>query len=292
MTSQTLAPAEATLLWREAYEQNLRSDWGWLTVTGLIWIGEGVHRFGSAEDSEIPLAPGSSEAGSEVAPLAGTITVEDGNVSLQVLEGSLTVDGQPVAGGPVSFDSHGRTERMVLGHQSIIIVRRGERVGVRTFDNDSAQRAGFTGSRWFPIDDSLRVAATYEEFPAPRNLQVTNVIGDVSEFTAEGHYTFMLDGEPQHLISTGSGNRLFFVFRDATSGSETYGASRFLTADLPVAGRTILDFNRAYNPPCAFTPHATCPLPVSENVLQVPVRAGELVYQPEGDNVDTPLDGS
>jgi uncharacterized protein (DUF1684 family) len=285
-----MSPAGATLLWREAYEQNLRSDWGWLTVTGLIWVGDGVHRFGSAPENEIPLAAGSSENGSMVAPVAGTITVEAGSVSLQPLEGDLTIDGQPVAAGPVDFDSHGRTQRMTLGHQSIIIVRRGERIGVRTFDNDSVQRAQFRGSRWFPVDDSLRVEAVYEEFPVPRNLQVTNVIGDVSEFTAEGHYVFTLDGERQHLISTGSGNRLFFVFRDATSGSETYGASRFLTADLPVAGRTVLDFNRAYNPPCAFTPHATCPLPVSENVLQVPVRAGELVYRPELDNIDTPVE--
>jgi uncharacterized protein (DUF1684 family) len=292
MTGSTMTTAEATQLWRQAYEENLRSDWGWLTVTGLFWITEGEHRFGSAADNEIPLAAGSSDA-SRVAPVAGIITVKDGNVSLQPCEGTnLSIDGQLFAGGPVKFDAQGRTERMVLGHQSIIIVRRGERVGVRTFNNDSAQRAEFSGSRWFPLNDDLRVEAVYEEFPAPRNLEVLNVIGDVSTFTAEGHYVFELDGERQTLISTGSGNRLFFVFRDSTSGKETYGASRFLTADRPVAGRTILDFNRAYNPPCAFTPHATCPLPVSENVLQVPVRAGELVYPPVPDNVDTPPDGS
>ncbi len=279
MTEAALAPAEATRRWRAEYEQGLRADWGWLTVTGLHWLEDGTHLIGSSETATVRLAPGVAGSGSEVPQELARITVDGGSASLDPLSTDLRSDGAPVQPGQVALDSLGRSERMITGNQSIIVVSRRGRIGVRTFDNDSSQRLRFEGSRWFPVDDDWRVPARFEAFPEPRRISFMTVLGDESSVVARGRYTFEIAGKTHSLVSTGRGSRPFFVFKDSTSGTKTYGASRFLTADPPVDGVTWLDFNRAYNPPCAFTPHATCPLPPAENVLDLGVTAGELTYE-------------
>lgn len=280
MTDTAIPAAEATRLWRDAYEQNLRSDWGWLTVTGLHWLDDGSHTIGSAADAAVMLGAGDPASGSAVPAEVANIEVSGDNARLDVLSDLLKDERGPVASGPVEFDAHGRGRRMTVGRQSMIVVRRRGRIGVRTFDNDSEQRKTFPGCRWFDVADEWRVEARFEAFPEPRVIRFPTVLGDESEVVADGDFVFELGGRTHRLVSTGGGTRLFFVLRDGTSGRETYGASRFLTADPPVAGRTILDFNRLYNPPCAFTPHATCPLPPAGNVLDLEIRAGELAYLP------------
>lgn len=262
------------LAWRQDYEDRLRKDWGWLTVTGLHWIDEGVHRVGSAADAEIPFAVEPSVPGH-----AASIIREGNGVRLEVIEpGSVLRAGEPAVSGPLHFDGT-QGERFEIGSQSFLVVRRGDRVGVRTWDNNSRQRSEYTGSDWFPVDPALRVTATFSEFEEPRTIHWLNVIGDEKQSEVAGEWRFSLQGKELALVSlTDSGGDPFFVIRDGTSGKETYGASRFLKGTRTDGNTTVLDFNRAYNPPCAFTPHATCPLPPRENVLDLRVEAGELLY--------------
>lgn len=263
--------------WRRAYEDRLRSDWGWLTVTGLYWIDEGRHSIGSGTGCTIRLAE------AEGVPAHAADLIRTGNeVSLEVTEpGSVLLDGQPASAGPLRFAGT-QGERYVIGQQSFLVVRRGDRVGVRTWDNGSAQRAAYRGSDWFPAHEEWQVTAVYREFAEPRLIRWLNVIGDEKEQLVGGAWHFSLAGQELSLISLSPPDAgQFFVLRDGTSGYETYGASRFLSAPAPENGRTVLDFNRLYNPPCAFTPHATCPLPPRENVLSVRIEAGEKLYSPE-----------
>lgn len=262
------------LAWRADYEQRLREDWGWLTVTGLHWIDEGVHSVGSAGGSAILLA-GEPEVPAHVADI-----IRSGNdVRLEVrAEGSIFRDGQLAASGPLQFAGT-QGERFVMGRQSLLVVRRGDRVGVRTWDNNSRQRQEYAGSDWYPADPAWRVSATFHRFPEPRTVHWLTVLGDEKQTEVEGEWRFSLHGKEHALISTISqGGDPFFVMRDGTSGQETYGASRFLKAVETRGDTTVLDFNRAFNPPCAFTPHATCPLPPRENVLDTRVEAGERLY--------------
>ncbi len=262
---------DEVLAWRQDYENGLRKDWGWLTVTGLHWIDEGEYRVGSAPAAEIPFETGPEHA--------ATIIREGNDVRLEVTEpGSVLKDSEPAGSGPLHFNGT-QGDRFVIGEQSFLVVRRGDRVGVRTWNNGSRQRQEYTGSDWFPVDPSLRVTATFSEFPEPRTIHWLNVIGDEKQSDVTGEWRFSLQGKDFSLVSTSDSNGdPFFVIRDGTSGKETYGASRFLKGINTDGNTTVLDFNRAVNPPCAFTPHATCPLPPRENVLDVRIEAGEKLY--------------
>jgi len=260
--------------WREAYDERLRADWGWLTVTGLHWIDEGSHPLGSAADAAIRLNEG--------APAHAANLIREGNaVRLEIIEpAAITKNGQPAVSEQLVFDGT-QGERYELGEQSFLVVRRGDRVGVRTWDNASRQRQEFNGPDWYPEDPELRAEASFSPWPEPRVIPYLNALGDEKEGTAYGEWCFSLNGQQLSLLSFSDPEQeQFFVFRDATSGDTTYGAGRFLRTGKPVNGRVLIDFNRAYNPPCAFTPHATCPLAPRENQLPLAITAGERNYRP------------
>lgn len=265
--------------WRAAYEASLRQDWGWLSVTGLHWLEDGVHSLGSAESAAIRLEPGDAAAGSAVPAHAANLIRDGSSVRLDILEpGSILKQGQAAESGALEFNGT-QGERFVLGNQSFLVVRRDERVGVRTWNNDSEQRRQYRGSDWFEASEGWQVEAEFRPFAEPRTVHYLNVIGDEKQALVTGEWVFSLQDRELSLISLADEDAApFFVFRDGTSGTDTYGASRFLKAPMPRNGRTLLDFNRAYNPPCAFTPHATCPLPPRENILDIPVTAGERLY--------------
>lgn len=259
--------------WRDSYDRRLRADWGWLTVTGLHWIDEGVHSLGSAADADIQL-----EAG--VPAHVANLIREGTEVRLEVLEsGVITRGSGPAESGPLSF-SGTQGERYQLGTQSFLVVRRGERVGVRTWDNNSRQRRDFTGPDWYPANPDFVVEAVFSPWGESRQVHYLNAIGDEKQIQATGEWRFSLNGVENSLISFSAPDaEQFFVFRDGTSGQTSYGAGRFLQTAKPQQGRITIDFNRSYNPPCAFTPHATCPLAPRENVLDVVVDAGERDYR-------------
>lgn len=159
---------------------------------------------------------------------------------------------------------------------SFTIIERGKRIGVRIRNRNHPALHEFQGMRWFPILEEYRLVARWEAYQQPKTIPIVNVLGDVNQEKSPGRAWFKLNGTEYSLEPVASGRRLFFIFRDATGGKETYGAGRFLYTDMPKDGTVIVDFNRAVNPPCAFTPYATCPLPPIQNRLAVRIEAGEM----------------
>jgi len=158
----------------------------------------------------------------------------------------------------------------------MIVIQRGARYGIRLWDNQSPARLNFAGTRWFPVKESYRVTAQFTSYPQPKMIPILNILGDTEPTPSPGFAMFELEGKQCRLEPVLEGDQLFFMYKDATSGKETYPAGRFLYTALPADGKVVLDFNQAHNPPCAFTPYATCPLPPKQNHLSVAVEAGEL----------------
>jgi uncharacterized protein (DUF1684 family) len=172
------------------------------------------------------------------------------------------------------------SDALTIGRLSMWLHKSGERFAIRLRDPEHTLRKTFSGLGWFPVDTAYRVQARFEPYDSPKSVPMLNILGDLEQFTSPGRVVFELQGETIDLEPVVSEeNDLFFVFRDGTSGKETYGAARFLHADMPQAGQVILDFNKAYNPPCAFNPFTTCPLPPRENRLALRIEAGELMYK-------------
>lgn len=240
--------------WREQREKSLKAPDGWLSVAGLFWLKPGANSFGTDAANAIVLPAGSGPA------RAGVFTLQNGRITV-AMDGS-TRELRP--------DS----DTINVGRLQLLPVRRGDRYGIRMKDPKSALRKGFKGLRWFEPHESWRITARF--VAEPRQMPIANVLGQTELEPSPGYAVFRLDGRELRLYPTQSGQRLFFVFRDQTSGKETYGAGRFLYADMPRDGKVVLDFNRAYNPPCAFTPYTTCPLPPKENRLPVRIEAGEM----------------
>ena len=249
--------------WRAGREARLRSDAGWLTVSGLFWLKEGGQTIGSDSSNKIQLPAHSSPA------RLGVIEFHDGQAALRY---------EDRAKGRIELkpDSTPEPTRIQLGDLTFWVIQRGDRYGIRLRDRQSSMRKEFTGCKWYPVKADHRVAARF--VPEQTTMRIPSIIGVTNEESSPGYVEFEMAGETIRLRPTGDMESLSFVFRDGTSGKSTYGAGRFLSADGPKDGKVILDFNRAYNPPCAFTPYATCPLPPRENRFKTPIEAGEKTY--------------
>jgi hypothetical protein len=263
--------------WRADRETRLKADGGWLSLAGLFWLNEGPNRFGTDPAGDIVLPEGSAPA------KAGVFELRAGQVTVALLPGaSGRVAGKPVSGTTaMKPDTSGSTEVLEMGALSMNVIERGGKVGIRLKDKNSAARRDFTGLRWFGVREDYRVEARWVSHPQPKPVKVPNVLGQSESMPSPGYAEFTLDGKPLRLdgvLEDPRAEQLFFILRDQTSGKETYGAGRFLYTDLPKAGKVVLDFNKAYNPPCAFTPYATCPLPPPQNWMPVRVEAGEMAY--------------
>jgi len=247
------------LAWRAQRESALRADGGWLTVAGLFWLKEGANSFGSAAANDIVLPDGEARA--------GMFELHGGKVTV-------ALHGQPPR--ELHPDSEAPADVVKIKDLTLYAIKRGDRYGIRLKDKNSSFRREFTGLHWFPPQESARVTARF--VAAPARLTVPNILGQKEEEPCPGYAVFRWSGQELRLYPVEEGDQLFFIFRDLTSGKETYGAGRFLYAGLPHDGWVVLDFNKAYNPPCAFTPYATCPLPPAQNRLAVRIDAGELKY--------------
>ena len=258
--------------WRADREERLQADDGWLTLSGLFFLREGENSFGSSPANDIVLRIGPAHA--------GIVSVRDGVVTAHAPEGeSLSVDGRDTAVASLSPCEGDDRPTIDLGPLKLFCHLSGDRLAIRVRDRESEIRRGFTGLRWYSVDESYRVRGRYIPHSEPRMIELANNLGDILTVQTSGSVAFDLHGQELRLTAVDYDDRLWFIFRDLTSGSETYPAARFLYADPPGADRwTTVDFNRAYNPPCAFNPHTTCPLPPSENRLPVRIEAGELDY--------------
>jgi hypothetical protein len=242
--------------WRQKREAALKADGGWLTVAGLFWLREGSNRFGSAAENEIVLPDGPAQAG-----------------TFELHHGKITAGTPPREIKPDSADV------LKVGRLSLFAIRRGDRFGIRLKDPESEYRRSFHGLEYFPADEAYRVTARF--VAEPKKIPILNVLGQTEESECPGYAVFRLAGQELRLypiLEEPGAKELFYIFKDQTSGKETYGAGRFLYSGMPQDGKVVLDFNKAYNPPCSFTPYATCPLPPPENRLPVRVEAGEKKY--------------
>ena len=255
--------------WRAAREASLKADGGWLTVAGLFWLKDGPNSFGSTPDNDIRL-PASAPA------RAGVFLAEPGRVRLRLEAGvAAQLAGQAVTEAELWPDSE---NVLVLGRLTLQLIERGGRRAIRLKDIDSPARRAFQGLAWFPVDEAYRVTARFLPSEPPQRLPIVNVLGQVVDMPSPGVAVFELGGRELRLtpvLESPEAKELFFIFRDETSGRETYGAGRYLYAAPAVDGRLVLDFNKAYSPPCAFTEFATCPLPPPQNRLRLRVEAGE-----------------
>ena len=256
-------------------EAALKGDAGWLTIAGLWFLTQPVTTFGSDPLNDI-VFPASAP------PRAGTFDMRDGKVTVAAADGvTFQLNGKPVTKMELKSDFPGPADRLSLGDDLQFWVHNsGARLSIRLRDQNSSLRKNFTGLSWFPIDPAYRVEATYMPFDKPKMVDVASLVGDSDKTPIPGLATFTLKGQTYSLepFAESGDPRFWFVFRDLTSQKESYPAARFLYAAAPVNGKMILDFNKTENPPCAYNPYTTCPLPTEQNRLRTRIEAGEMRY--------------
>jgi uncharacterized protein (DUF1684 family) len=264
--------------WRDQHEVDYRRDY--VTIAGLAFLEPGTHTVGSAPGNDIVIE-------ASLPANVGRLTVEGDRVRLDPAGGlSVTREGKALP-APVLLKEAGEApaKPVAIGGVSLTVHLTGGRLALRTRDPKGAPARSFTGFTWFPIDPAYRVTGRFLRDESPSEMPVINTFNGVDRFTTEGVIEFQLHGRTLRFRPfTTRPNRFYIVFRDASSGEETYEAARFLYADLHENGSVVLDFNQAYNPPCAFNAYTTCPLPLKENVLPVKVLAGEQAYRKAADD--------
>lgn len=267
---------EETLQWREKRIQNLQRDDGWLTLAGLFWLQEGENTFGSDPQNDLIFPSG------KVPEFAGTFHAGTKETVIEVFDGvTITSGGQPISSLEHQSDAAGDPTMLEIGSLTFYLIERDGQLAIRLKDRESAALKEFQGLEYFPIDPHWRVPARFEPYESPVSINVPTALGTTSRLTSPGALLFSIGEKTCRLDAIGEpdAGQLFIIFGDGTNGKETYSGGRFLTTSQPDAeGAVVIDFNRAYNPPCVFTPYATCPLPPQQNRLPIRIEAGEKVY--------------
>ena len=251
--------------WRALREARLKSDGGWLTVAGLFWLNDGDNSAGTAADCDIRLPAGSAPEH------YGVFRFHDGKVSFRKADSAAFADLK------ADSDKDG-PDVLSVNALTMFAIKRGDKVGIRMKDKNSECRRNFTGLHWYPVKPEYRITAKFVAWPEPKNIPIANILGQTEPTPSPGYVVFTVNGVETHMDAVAEDDSLFLIFRDQTAGKTTYGAGRFLNTEMPKDGTVVLDFNQAYNPPCAFTPYATCPLPPPQNRLPVAIEAGEMKY--------------
>lgn len=271
------------LAWRTQREQRLSSPTGWLTLVGLEWLKPGANTVGSAPDNRIRL--------SEAAPAhLGVIEVNGNEIRLAPPQGGFAagvqLDGAPAQPATLADDAAKKPSVVTTGTLAILLLHRGDRYALRIKDSQSPTRVNFHGLHWYEPNPHYRVEAKWIPFVPVKKIKVPSIIGVTDEMPAPGLAEFTLDGKTFQLepvLEEPDAKQLFFILRDTTSRTTSYGAARFLYTDFPdhgldQPGHLTLDFNRLQNPPCAYTAYATCPLPPEQNRLAIALPVGEAKY--------------
>jgi uncharacterized protein (DUF1684 family) len=259
-------------LYRQARVARLTADKGWLTLIGKFWLTPGRYRVGSAPGSEILLPADRAPAD------LGTITLENGVVTLDANPSAeLMARGERVKSMILRSDAESNPDDIVLGSLTLQLIRRGDDLAIRVRDSKSAARLEFPGLPAFDVDPAWRFVTDLDVFSSEREVIFDDSDGRPQPYLSPGVAVFERAGVTCRLLPVFESDRkrLFVLFSDLTNRDATYGAGRFLYVPLPEGRRVVLDFNKAFNPPCAFTPYAVCPLPAAENRLAIRVEAGE-----------------
>lgn len=269
--------------WRTKRAAGLQAPEGWLSLIGLGWLQEGDNTFGSDADSRV-------QVNAKVPAHVGVVRLEKGSLKLVAPAGGFPagflVDGQPAKEQELKSDDADAPSKLTMGTTTIILIHRDDRFALRIKDPQAPTRVGFHGLRWYAPNAAYRVKAKWIPYNPPKMLDIPTVLGTTTHLPAPGVAEFTIDGQTMRLepvLEDPKSTELFFIMRDVTSKTNTYGAGRFLYTELPdhgvsQAGELWLDFNRLINPPCAFTAYATCPLPPTQNRLTVAIPAGEQRY--------------
>jgi uncharacterized protein (DUF1684 family) len=254
-------------VWHERRIANLMRDYGWLTLVALDWLEEGTNSI----------------------PNVGTLTLKDNTITFKAVPGEVVpgaspiLSGKPFTGGALRSDAEeGGPDMVMIGSRAFTVIKRGGRYAVRMWDKDSPRRKDFKGIERYPVSLKWKIEARWEPYDPPKHITVATVIpGYDAEYPVPGVATFSIDGKEYRLepVLEEPGGDYFFIIGDKTNGKETYGGGRYLYSTPAKDGRVIIDFNKAYNPPCVFTEYATCPLPPPGNRLAIPVTAGEKNYE-------------
>jgi uncharacterized protein (DUF1684 family) len=257
--------------WRRERDASIRRENNWLALAGLCWLEPGENLVGSGDDVEVYLPARLN------IPVIGKITLTDQTATFDVNDDvDLLIDGEPLKKTALIPDISGSPTVMTIDRVKMVLVQRGERFGIRVWDNARPERETHPPREWFSIEESFRVAAKYTPYEPPKKVTILNAVGIPSEEEMDGFVIFSFGGQECQLdvfqLEDGS---LYALFKDASSGSETYPTGRYLVSEIVAGNDVLIDFNKTYNPPCAFTPYATCPVPPNNNHLSVAVQAGE-----------------
>lgn len=265
-------------LWRASRVERLTAATGWLSLVGLHWLpANTTQTLGNGAGNDVDLGRGPERL--------GTLTWKDGKALFAAeKESGAKVSAVVVDQVELAPDASGKATVVEFGNSSFQLIQRGEKYALRVKDSDAPTRTGFTGIRYYDIDPSWRIEARFETYPEPRTIEVATAAGTIEAYPNPGRIVFERDGKTHHieaLVEEGT-EQYFLIIADRTSGKETYGMARYLYAGPPVDSKIVVDFNKAYNPPCAFTAFATCPMPPEGNRLDLYVRAGEMKYEAAG----------
>jgi uncharacterized protein len=274
-TDETRAITE----WREQRVKSLRSETGWLTLAGLYWLKPGNNTFGRATDNALVLNHPA------LPDHVGAFVLANASVSFTSTAANTVLhDGQPVSHINLATDATDKPTILSVGSLRFYAIERAGNFGVRVRDTQSPVRTQFKGINYFPIDASWRMQARFEPYEPVKKIPIVNILGMTETMEAPGALVFTRNGQTWRLdalLESPTDDELMVMFTDSTTGHASYGAGRYLSIARPKnsAATTLwLDFNRAYNPPCAFTEFATCPLPPKQNRLSLPISAGEMKY--------------
>ncbi len=262
------------LAWRETRDKEMRASTSWLNIAGLFWLKEGENRFGTSTENLIKLPE-------RAAPLfAGSFHLDNGRVTVTAASDTgLTVNGKTIHTFELRGDDTGKPDEVELNDLRMWVIKRFDRTAIRLRDLNHLPYKNYRGLDFYPPTKKFKLEAQYHPFSEPIKVEVETVVGENTEMDSPGYVTFEIDGKVYRLDAfSGQPNVLFFIFGDETNGKETYEASRFMEADILEDGKVNLNFNRAFNPPCAYTPYATCPLPPPQNRLKIRISAGEKKY--------------
>lgn len=257
--------------YRQSLDESLRRENGWLALAGLYWLEQGSNSLGSSPRNAVALPDPS------LPKVMGELIVSGSEVSLKLGSGiAIEVDGSMLGSAMLRADVDGSPSVMRIHALQLMLIEREGAYAIRLWDNAREQRRTFPGRRWYPADPAYRVEAVYQPHPNPRPIMIERTIGTRMATEVVGQVSFEIEGSPGTLqaLELDEGG-LYLIFRDLSSGETTYPAGRYLTTEPPEGNQVVVDFNRAYNPPCAVTPFATCPLPPPENQLALFIAAGE-----------------
>ena len=266
------------LEFRAQREQRLReNDRSWLALAGLYWLEDGNNTFGRAPSNDNQLDNPS------IPENAGIFHYRNSAVTLRAAEGTdIRCNGEPVKNKVLHTDIEEKPDFLELGSFILVTIKRGSNCLIRVWDKEHPTRKGFTGLKHYPVNQDFRIDAHFIPYDPPRVMKIRDVIGEEYDVEFPGYVIFNLGGKECRLEAEKSDDGLFFNFYDPTNGNGSYPGGRFLDVDAPNERDVVLDFNKARNPPCAYTDYATCPLPPAQNRLPIRIPAGEMVYRHHG----------